>query len=107
VNRGDVYEAPVRGGVHPVVIVTRNRAIPVLANVCVVAIASRIRGLPTQVAPGPAQGLARACVANADNIFTIPKQVLARRRVRSGRRSSPSSTRRSASRSTWTEIPGT
>jgi mRNA interferase MazF len=80
VNRGDVYEAPVRGGVHPVVIVTRNRAIPVLANVCVVAIASRIRGLPTEVALGPAQGLARECVASADNIFTIPKQVLARRR---------------------------
>ena len=79
-NRGEVYEAPVPGGVHPVVIVTRDRAIPVLSNVCVVAVTSRIRALPTEVLLGPAQGLARECVANADNLFTIPKQVLGRRR---------------------------
>ena len=79
-NRGDVYEAPVPGGVHPVVIVTRDRAIPILSNVCVVAVTSRLRGLPTEVVLGPAQGLARECVANADNVFTIPKKALARRR---------------------------
>jgi mRNA interferase MazF len=80
VNRGDVYDAPVPGGVHPAVVVTRDRAIPVLANVCVVAITSRIRGLPTEVPLGPEPRLARECVANADSIFTIPKQLLARRR---------------------------
>ena len=79
-NRGDVYEAPAPGGLHPVVIVTRGRAITVLANVCVVAVTSRIRDLPTEVPLGPAHGLARECVANADNIFTIPKQALGRRR---------------------------
>ena len=79
-NRGDVYEAPMPGGVHPVVIVTRDRAIPVLSNVCVVAVTSRVRGLPTEVMLGPAQGLSRECVANADNVFTLPKQALGRRR---------------------------
>jgi mRNA interferase MazF len=80
VNRGDVYDAEVPGGVHPAVVVTRDRAIPVLRNVCVVAVTSTIRDLPTEVPLGPAHGLARECVANCDNLFTVPKQVLTRRR---------------------------
>jgi mRNA interferase MazF len=80
VNRGDVYDAELPGGRHPAVLVTRNRAVPLLRNVCVVAVTSRIRGLPTEVALGPAEGLARDCVANCDNLFTIPKRVLTRHR---------------------------
>ena len=68
------------GGRHPAVVVTRARAIPLLRNVCVVAVTSRIRDLPTEVPLGTANGLARDCVANCDNLFTIPKQSLARRR---------------------------
>ncbi len=59
---------------------TRDRAIPLLRNVCVVAVTSRIRELPTEVPLGTANGLARDCVANCDNLFTIPKRALARRR---------------------------
>jgi mRNA interferase MazF len=62
------------------VIVTRDRAISVLGNVCVAAITSTIRGLPTEVPLGVAQGLARDCVANCDNLFPLPKAVLGRRR---------------------------
>ena len=62
------------------VVVTRDRAIPVLSNVTVAAVTGTIRGLPTEVALGPAQGLARDCVANCDNLFTIPKSSLAARR---------------------------
>ena len=79
-NRGDVYDAQLPGGDHPAVIVTRDRAIPFLRNVCVVAITSKIRDLPTEVSLGRGQGLARDCVANCDNLFTIPKQTLAQRR---------------------------
>jgi mRNA interferase MazF len=79
-NRGDVYDAEVPGGAHPAVIVTRGRAIPLLRNVCVVAITSRVRDLPTEVPLGTAQGLARDCVANCDNLFTIPKRALKRYR---------------------------
>jgi mRNA-degrading endonuclease toxin of MazEF toxin-antitoxin module len=53
-----------------VVILTRNRAIPVLANVTVAAITGTIRGLPTEVPLGREHGLARECVANCDNLFT-------------------------------------
>ena len=40
----------------------------------------KIRGLPTEVPLGPAQGLARECVLNCDNLFTIPKQAIGRYR---------------------------
>jgi mRNA interferase MazF len=62
------------------VIVTRDRAIPVLANVTVAAVTGTIRGLPTEVTLGVAHGLARDCVVNCDNLFTIPKSALGRRR---------------------------
>jgi len=84
VNRGDVYEVDVPGGSHPAVIVTRDQAIPLLVNVCVAAVTSRTRGLPTEVALGPAQGLGRECVVNCDNLFTLPKRSLARRRGQLG-----------------------
>lgn len=79
-NRGDVYDAEVPGGTHPAVIATRGRAIPLLRNICVIAVTSTVRDLPTEVPLGPVQGLARECVANCDNLFTIPKRALARRR---------------------------
>jgi mRNA interferase MazF len=62
------------------VVLTRDRAIPVLANVTVAAVTGTIRGLPTEVPIGPAQGLARDCVVNCDNLFIIPKQAISRRR---------------------------
>ncbi len=61
-------------------IVTRDRAIPVLANVTVAAVTGTIRDLPTEVPLGPEHGLARDCVLNCDNLFTIPKRALGRRR---------------------------
>ena len=61
-------------------IVTRDRAIPILANVTVAAVTGTVRGLPTEVPLGQRHGLARDCVANCDNLFTIPKSSLADRR---------------------------
>ena len=61
-------------------IVTRDQAIPLLRNVTVVAVTSRARGLATEVPLGPANGLVRDCVANCDNVFTIPKRTLETRR---------------------------
>jgi mRNA interferase MazF len=62
------------------VVLTRDRAIPILANVTVAAVTGTIRGLPTEVPLGPDHGLARDCVVNCDNLFTIPKQAVGRRR---------------------------
>jgi len=62
------------------VLLTRGRAIPILSNVTVAALTGTIRGLPTEVPLGPEHGLARDCVVNCDNLFTIPKSALGRRR---------------------------
>jgi mRNA interferase MazF len=48
--------------------------------VTVAAVTATIRGLPTEVLLGPAQGLVRECVVNCDNLFTIPKQAIGPRR---------------------------
>ncbi len=65
---------------RPVVVLTRDTAIPILANVTVAAVTGTIRGLPTEVPLGPEHGLARECVINCDNLFTIPKPALGLRR---------------------------
>jgi mRNA interferase MazF len=62
------------------VIVTRDVAVPFLANVTVAAITSSIRGLPTEVLVGPEHGLAHESAVNCDNLFTVPKSLLGRRR---------------------------
>jgi mRNA interferase MazF len=79
-NRGSIYDVDLPVGRHPAAVVTRERAIPLLANVTVVGITGTIRGLPTEVPLGPQHGLARDCVANCDNLFTIPKSALGTRR---------------------------
>jgi mRNA interferase MazF len=80
VKRGDVYDVELPSGSRPGVIVTRDVAIPVLANVTVALVTSRIREIPTEVPLGERNGLARDCVANCDNLQTIPKAALGRRR---------------------------
>ena len=62
------------------VVLTRDRAIPILANVTVAAVTGKMRGLPTEVPLGREQGLSRECVVNCDNLFTIPKKAVGRRR---------------------------
>lgn len=79
-NRGEVYELDWPGvGSHPVVIVTRQAAIPILANVTAALVTSRVRGLPTEVALGEEHGLRRSSVVNCDNLVTVPKRTLGRR----------------------------
>lgn len=61
-------------------IVTRDRAIPLLSNVTLAAVTGSIRGLPTEVPVGVAQGLRRESVVNCDNLITLPKSALGARR---------------------------
>jgi mRNA interferase MazF len=79
-NRGEIRDVELPEGRRPVVVITRDRAIPVLANLTVAALTGTVRGLPTEVPLGPEHGLARECVVNCDNLFTLPKRVLGRRR---------------------------
>ncbi|MBD0349465.1 MAG: type II toxin-antitoxin system PemK/MazF family toxin [Thermoleophilia bacterium] len=79
-NRGAVYDVELPGGSRPVVVLTRDRAIPILANVTVATVTGTVRGLPTEVPVGTREGLMRDAVVNCDNLFTIPKASLGRRR---------------------------
>jgi mRNA interferase MazF len=67
-------------GLRPAVIVTRPAAIPYLTNVTVVLVTTRVRGLLTEVELGAAHGVVEGSVANCDNVLTVPKTALARRR---------------------------
>jgi mRNA interferase MazF len=69
-----------RGGRRSVVVLTRDGAIPVLANVTAAAVTATIRDLPTEVPVGKDEGLSRESVVNCDNLFTVPKSSLGRRR---------------------------
>lgn len=80
-HRGSVWiaELPEPIGRRPVVILTRDVAIPHLTNVTVSLVTRTVRGVPSEVPLGPEEGLHHECVANCDNIHTVPQRWLARR----------------------------
>ena len=61
---------------RPVVVLTRELVRPHLARVTVAPITTTVRGLSTEVAVGPANGLDHACVVSCDNIVTVPTSAL-------------------------------
>ena len=79
--RGEIWDAEIPGvGRHPVVIATRDTAIPLLTNLVCVLVTSKYRGHVAEVEIGPEEGLSRTSAINCDNIFTLPKTMLAKRR---------------------------
>lgn len=85
ISRGDVWDATVPGvGTHPVVVVTRDTAVPVLSSLVCVLVTSSFHGHVAEVGLGSDEGLDGECAANCDNVFTLPKEVLTRRRGRLG-----------------------
>ena len=74
-RRGELWWArlPTLVGRRPVVLVSRDSAYAVRAACTVVEVSARVRDIPSEVALGKRDGLPRRCVANADNIVTIPK----------------------------------
>lgn len=66
IHQGDVWWAEAQDKRRPVLIVTRNEAIPVLNQVLVAPITRTIRGIPTEIRLGHENGLASPCVANFD-----------------------------------------
>ena len=64
---------------RPCLILTRSRTIPVLRDVMVAPISTRIHGLDTEVELGAADGVPRPSVANMQHVLTVPKSMLTRR----------------------------
>ncbi|WP_322761639.1 type II toxin-antitoxin system PemK/MazF family toxin [Frankia sp. Cr2] len=77
-RRGALWVArlPPPTGVRPVVIITRDAALPYLTNVTVIPVTRTIRGIPSEVPVGPDEGLKVDSVASCDNITTIPSDLL-------------------------------
>ena len=77
-RRGDIYWAsfPQPVGKRPVVLVSRDEAYSLRARLTVVPLTRTVRGMATEVRFGPTDGVPKACVANADELVTISKQLL-------------------------------
>ena len=76
-HRGELWWADVPGDkMRPVLVLTRERFIQHLTSVLVAPVTTSVRGIPTEVALGPAEGLPQPCAANFDNIFTLRRDRL-------------------------------
>jgi mRNA interferase MazF len=63
---------------RPVLVISRDEAIPVLNNVVVAPVTSTIRAIQTCIPVGPDHGLDHDSVATFDNLGAVPKSVLTR-----------------------------
>ncbi|SNS79502.1 mRNA interferase MazF [Geodermatophilus pulveris] len=63
---------------RPVLVLTRELVRPHLSRVTVAPITSTVRGLSTEVAVGPDNGLDNPSVVSCDNVVTVPASVLGR-----------------------------
>src|ERR1051325_9231701 len=80
-RRGEVWWADLPPPVkpRPVVILTRDQVVATIGSLVVCIVTRSVRGIPTEVQVGRAEGLPVPCVANLDNILTVPKPRLVRR----------------------------
>jgi mRNA interferase MazF len=81
ITRGSVWTVVLPGpaGLRPVVVLTRDTAIPVMRKITVVEVTRTIHGLRTEVELGPDEGLNHDCAANCGNINTVPQDSLRKR----------------------------
>lgn len=63
---------------RPVLVLTRELVRPHLTRVTVAPITSSVRGLSTEVAVGPDNGLDHPSVISCDNVVTIPADAIGR-----------------------------
>lgn len=66
-------------GRRPVLLLTRTPAFAYLNKAIVCEITSVVRGIPQEVVMGKREGLARASVANFDNVHVVPTASLGER----------------------------
>ena len=64
-------DLPAPIGRRPVLLLSRNQAYRILKRVTVAEITTTIRNIPVEIELGPDEGLARASVANVDNLHAL------------------------------------
>jgi mRNA interferase MazF len=78
VARAEIYWAtlPEPAGRRPVCILTRQTALSFLERVVCANVTRTIRGIPSEVDVGAAEGLPHASVINCDDLVTISREWL-------------------------------
>lgn len=66
-------------GRRPILLLSRNSAYVYLHKFLAVEITSTVRDIAVEVPLGKAEGLPRRCVANCDNIRTVPRSAVTER----------------------------
>lgn len=78
--RGEVWFAATPGGDRPVLVLTRDPVADRIGSVVVAALTRTRRGLVSELVLTPAQdGVPTECVANFDNVHTVPRTAFRRR----------------------------
>ena len=81
ISRGDVrlyqFAAPDRR--RPVVVLTRDSAVPYLSTVTVAPITTAIRGVPSEVLLTSDDGMKTHCAINLHNLVTVAQNRLGKR----------------------------
>jgi mRNA interferase MazF len=77
VARGEIWicDEPELGS-RPALVLTRDDAIAVLRTIVVAFVTRTLRTAPSQLRLGPEEGLRTECVANFDDLHTVPKSWL-------------------------------
>jgi mRNA interferase MazF len=84
IERGDIrlVTFPPPDKSRPVLVLTRNSAIGYLSRVTVAPLTSSVRGVPSEVAVGPDDGLKQPSAVNLHNVLTVQKTRVGRRVAR-------------------------
>jgi mRNA interferase MazF len=85
-ERGDVrlVRFPRPDKARPVLILTRDSTLRYLTRVTVAPITSTLRGVPSEVALGPEDGMKQECAVNLHNLVTISQGDVGKRLARLG-----------------------
>jgi mRNA interferase MazF len=71
------FDAPDK--TRPILILTRGSAVGYLSRLTIAPITSTIRGVPSEVALGPEDGMKQPCAVNLHNVITVGKDGIGRR----------------------------
>ena len=78
-TQGEIWWAAAHDQRRPVLVVTRNEAIPVLTGIVVAPVTRTVRNIPTEVLLGEQEGLPVECAASFDNLQRIRRTALVER----------------------------
>ncbi len=78
-RQGEVWWAEAEDKRRPVLVITRNDAIPVLRRIVVAPVTRTVRGIPTELGLGRDEGLPVACAASFDMVQPINRHLLTQR----------------------------